>query len=275
MNISKQKEDLNKAVISLVDEFFGPVKKSSENFEVAPAAKTTADKVMSEVPGSENDEDRDAGRPKNDHDVPKIDKDGNSAKGYEAVQSPQAEQSNPEVNQAGASTQISSEGRLSEKPHMKDPRLSKSLEEDPEYKEFQAFKKAKVEADEKKKADDLKKAQTDLLKSAVDEAIKPIKDENEKLRKAFAEQNDLLKAIAGQPRQAKSITGIEALQKSHDPETDGPREFTKAEKLDAAERLFKAKQIPDEAVIELENTGTVYRRDWQQMIEKELEKTNS
>lgn len=274
MQTQEQKKELTSVIDSLVDEYFG---KSSENFEVAPAAKTTADKVMAEVPGSQDDAARGAGRPKDDHDVPKTDTDGNAAKGYDAVQAGQAEVENPEAKQAGAATQISGEGRLGEKKHMTDPRLSKSLEEDPEYKEFLAFKKAKKEQEDLKKADDLKKAQTDLIKSAVEQALTPYKKENEDLRKAFQQQSDLLKAIAGQPREAKSITSIDVVEKSLDP-SGQPRkeagEFTRKEKLDAAEALVMKKSLPADAVIELENTGTVYNAEWRRLIEEELQKQN-
>src|SRR5579864_7640327 len=134
--------DLNKAIETYVDELFAePVAKASENFEVAPASKTLADKVMAEAPKSPNDESRGVGRPEDDHDVPDVDQDGNPHKGYEAVQKIQPEVENPEVNQSGAVTQISEEGRLSEKKHMKDPRLSKTLT-DAEFTEYQELKKA-------------------------------------------------------------------------------------------------------------------------------------
>lgn len=276
-------QDLNKSIENFIDELFAePVKKAGENFEVAPAAKTKADQVMSEVPGSQDDASRGAGRPNDDHDVPKTDNDGNPAKGYEAVQKEQGEEENPEAKkQSGASTQISSEGRLAgDKPGMKDPRLSKSLS-DEEFAEYQALKKAKDIEDKKaKEQEDLKKAevarksQEDLIKSALESTLAPIRKENEDLKKAFQQQSALLKAIAGQPVQAKSITGIDALNKAQDPDLNGPREFTRQEKLDAAERLVKSNKLPVDAVIELENTHTLYNPQWRAMVEQELEKQN-
>ncbi len=273
--------DLNKAIEDFIDELFSePVNKSSENFEVANAAKTTADAVINTVSKSPNDQSRGAGRPKDDHDVPDIDKDGNAAKGYDAVQAVQSEMSNPEVNQSGASTQISSEGRLASVKQMKDPRLSKSLT-DEQFEEYQELKKAKdLEIKKQKEQEDLikaevyKKTQEDLIKSAIESNLGPIRKENEDLKKAFAEQSALLKAIASQPLQSKSITGIHALNKSFDPDVSGPREFSKSEKLDAAERLVKSNKLPVDAVIELENTHTLYNPQWRAMVEQELEKQN-
>lgn len=272
-----QTAELNKSIDSLIDEVFGPIKKASENFSVANASKTTADAVMAEAPGSENDESRGAGRPKDVQDVPKTDKDGNRAKGYEAIQEKDGEVENPEANQAGDVSQISSEGRLKEGAKMKQPipdyGIKKSITED-EYAEFQAFKKAQVQKEELKKSEALQKAQTDLIKATVESALAPLKKENESLRKSLAEQGALVKAIASQPRQPKSITGIDSIEKSLSPEDQGPKEFTKSEKMDVAEALVKAKKIPMEVAIELENTGTVYNTQYRRMIEQELEKQN-
>lgn len=273
--------ELNKAIESFIEDIFSePVAKSGENFEVAPAAKTTADAVVNQAPKAQDDASRGAGRPKDDHDVPKVDQDGNAAKGYDAVQSPQGEVENPEAKQAGDVSQISSEGRLAAVKPMKDPRLSKTLT-DEQFSEYQELKKAKeIQAQKEKQQEDLKKAelqrksQEDLIKSAVESTLAPIRKENEDLRKAFNEQSALLKAIASQPVQAKSITGIDAIQKSKDPDMDGPQVFTHIEKLDAAERLVKSGKLPMEAVIELENTRTVYNPQHRAMIEQELEKQN-
>jgi len=276
----KHSEELNKSIDALIEDYFG----KSENFEVANASKTTADAVMSEVPGSEDDKSRGAGRPEEDHDVPKNDEDGNPAKGYESVQKDQSEEEPEEAKkQAKAIDQVSKEGHMAEAPKMKDPRLSKSLT-DEEFAEYQSLKKAndeakaKAEAEAKatelKKSEELRKAELEtLIKSAVRTAIEPVKKENEELKKSLNESQALLKAIASQPQRSKSVTGIDALEKSQ-PESSGPQEFTKSEKLDAAEALVKAKKIPLDAVIELENTGTIYNPEYRRLIEQELQKQN-
>lgn len=272
-------DDINKSLDAMIDDLFAdPIVKASENFEVANASKTTADAVMAEAPASENDEARGAGRPKAVSDVPKVDQDGSRDKGYEAVQEDEKEEEPEETKQAKDVSQVSKEGHLGEKPKMKDPRLSKSLTEE-EYAEFQAFKKsqaetkAKAKQEELKKAEDLKKVETEeLIKSAVTAALSPLRRENEELKKSFIEQGALIKAMAGQPQRSKSITGIEALEKSMPESVPGQsgENFSKSDKLDAAESLFKAGKIPMEAVIELDNTGNVFNSQHRALIEKKL-----
>jgi hypothetical protein len=272
-------KDLTKSIDSLIDDLFSEdVVKAAENFEVAPASKTTADAAIASAPKAENDESRGAGRPEDDHDVPEVDEDGNPAKGYEAVQKDQAEEEPEEAKkQAHAVTQVSSEGHLGEKPKMKDPRLSKSLSEE-EYAEFQAFKKAQVAAKEKarqeelKKSEDLKKAeQENLIKSAIASALAPLRKENDDLKKAFSEQSALIKAMASQPRQAKSVTNIDALEKSQAPAARTESgQFTKSELLDAAEALYKSGKLPMEAVIELDNTSTILNSQYRKLVEEKL-----
>lgn len=281
----KHNEELNKSIDSLIEDLFAePVSKAGENFEVANASKTTADAAIAAAPKFQDDASRGAGRPKQISDVPAIDEDGKRDGQYDgSIAAGQAEVENEEAKkQAKSIDQTTSAGRMGEGPKMKDPRLSKSLT-DEEYAEFLAFKKSQTEAKQKeeelrkseelKKADDLRKAELEnLVKSAVASAIAPLQKENQELKKSLGKSEELIKAMAGQPKQSKSITGIEALEKSQ-PENSGPQEFTKSEKLDAAERLVMKKALPADAVIELENTGTVYRKDWQQAIEAELLKT--
>lgn len=275
-------EELNKSIDSLIEDLFTePVKKASENFEVANASKTTADAALAGVPGSQDDASRGGGRPKQISDVPKNDQDGSRDGQYDgSIAANQGEDENEEAKKQSRSIdQNSSVGRLGQKPSMKDPRLSKTLT-DEEMTEFEEFKKAKAEKqeqakqDEIKKSEDLRKVELEtLVKSAVETAIAPIKKENEELKKTLDKSETLIKAMASQPARPKSVTNIEVLEKSVR-ETDGPEYFTKADKLDAAEELFKANKIPMDAVIELENTGTVFNKDWQQLIERQLQKQN-
>lgn len=264
---------MNKSIEAMVEELFGEtVTKSSENFEVANASKTTADAAIASAPGSEDDASRGAGRPSDDHDVPKNDQDGNPAKGYDAVQKDISEEEPEEAKkQAKAVTQVSSEGHSAQSPKSShDPRGPMFKAE--EYAEYQALKKAKADED-LKKSEDLKKVEQEtLVKAAVEKALGETRKETDELKKAFAEQSALIKAMAAQPRQSKSVTNIEALEKSQ-PERvagAGDGEFSKAEKLDAAEALYKAGQIPMDVVIELDNTGSVFNPQHRQMIEKKL-----
>ena len=278
-------EDLNKSIDSLIEDFFSEPITKSDDLNVAGASKTTADAAIASAPAAQDDASRGAGRPKQISDVPKTDEDGKRDGSYDAsIASAQAEVENEEAKkQAKSIDQTTSTGRMGEAPKMKDPRLTKSLT-DEEYAEFQALKKAKEDetkkqeelkkSEEIKKADDLKKAELEnLVKSAIATAVEPIKKENETLKKSLDESQALIKAMAGQPQRSKSITGVDALEKSL-PEGQGQTEFTKSEKLDAAERLAMRKAIPMDAVIELENTGTVYNKQWQAAIEAELQKQN-
>lgn len=271
-------DELTKSIDSLVEDFFAePVIKG--DLDVSHASKTTADAVMSQVPGSEDDASRGAGRPKDDHDVPSKDEDGNKAKGYEAVQSDQKEEENKEAaKQAPSISQVSEKGHMAHVAPMKDPRLSKSLT-DEEYAEYQAFKKAQAETKAKQVQEDLRKSeelkkveQQNLIKAAVESALGTVRKENEDLRKSLSEQGALIKAMAAQPRPSKSVTSIEVLEKSQEKvPAQGGDTFSKAEILDAAEALFKAGQIPMDAVIEIDNTGTVLNSQHRQMIEKKLQ----
>mgnify|MGYP001293441952 CR=1 FL=1 len=281
MKNQTEQTDLTKSIDSLIDGLFSEDVAKADHLNVAGDAKTTADAAIAAAPKAQNDDARGAGRPKQISDVPENDEDGKRDGQYDAsIASAQGEEENPEAKKQSRSIdQTTSAGRMGEAPKMKDPRLSKS-----DYEELEAFRKSKAEAEAQaeelrksealQKAEALKKAELEtLVKSAVASAIAPLKQENEQLKKSLNESAALVKAMAGQPQRSKSVTGIEALEKSA-PEHVGPQEFTKSEKLDAAERLVMKKALPMEAVVELENTGTVYRKDWQQAIEAELQKQN-
>ncbi len=275
-------EQLNKSIDTLIEEFFAEPVKKSDDLNVAAASKTTADAAIAAAPGMEDDAARGAGRPKQMSDVPKNDEDGARAKEYDgAISSDLPESENEEAKkQAKSIDQTSSAGRMGEGPKMKDPRLTKSLT-DEEYAEFEAFKKAKADAAEKAKQDDLrkseqlKKAETEtLIKAAVETALSPLKKQHDDLKKSYDEQSALIKAMASQPVRSKSITSIDVIEKAKEHIEGENQEFSKSEKLDAAERLVMKKSLPLEAVVELENTGTLYRKDWQQLVEAELQKQN-
>ncbi len=266
----KTSEELTKSIDTLIDDLFAEPVNKGDALNIAGDAKTTADAAIAGAPKLQDDAARGAGRPAQISDVPSTDGDGKRDGSYDAsIASKQAETENEEAKkQAKSIDQTTSAGRI-----------SKSVDE-AEYEEFQAFKKSQAEAktreteelrkSELKKSEDLKKAELEnLVKSAVASAIAPIQQENQELKKSLTKSEELIKAMAGQPQRSKSITGIEALEKSS-PEHNGPQEFTKSEKLDAAERLVMKKAIPMDAVIELENTGTVFNKSWQAAIEAEL-----
>lgn len=279
MNKETQTNDLNKSIDTLIEDLFAEPVAKADHLDVASASKTTADAAIAAAPKAQNDDARGAGRPKQISDVPETDEDGKRDGQYDAsIADGQAEVENEEAKkQARSIDQTTAAGRMGEGKKMSDPRLSKS-----DAEELAEFRKAKADAESKaeelrkseeiKKSEDLRKAELEtLVKSAVASAIAPLQKENESLKKSLTESAALVKAMAGQPQRSKSITDVTALEKSA-PESTGPQEFSKSEKLDAIESLIMKKSLPVDAMVEFENTGTVYRKDWQQAIEAELQK---
>jgi hypothetical protein len=56
-------EDLNKSIDTLIEDLFAEPVQKGENFEVANAAKTTADAAIAAAPAFQDDASRGAGRP--------------------------------------------------------------------------------------------------------------------------------------------------------------------------------------------------------------------
>lgn len=279
----ERNEELNKSIDELIDAYFVEPEEE-ESFEkadssyIAEDSEETADEAVGKAPKMQKDEARGAGRSRDIHDQPQVDNDGKREKAYDdGISNDQKEDEPDESDQVAAVDQTSSKGRMSSKPakpKMRPFMKSESGEEveisEEEYAEFQAFKKSQEEA---AKEEELKKArseQEDLIKSAVNEALRKSSEEIEELKKSLSESNALIKAMAKQPREPKSVTGISALQKSVDPETEGPKSFSKSEMLDAAEELAKSKSLPMEAVIELENTGYISNPEYRKLVEKQL-----
>lgn len=273
-------DDLNKSIDALLDAVFSEEIAKGSPLDLAEDNKTTADAAVSKAPSMQKDEARGAGRPKQISDVPQNDMDGRRDSDYDASikERDGKEEENEEAKkQAKSIDQSSSAGRIAESssaPKVAPFKKSEEISEE-EYREFQEFKKAKSEeaskAEELKKAQSIRKEQEDLVKSAVREATSQIARENEELRKSFKETQDLLKAMAAQPVRAKSITGIDALEKSA-PKEDRAETFSKSEILDAAFELAKSGKIPAEAVSELEMTNRIADSEVRSKIEKYLER---
>lgn len=284
-----QNEDLNKSIDTLLDDIFSEDIEKASAIDIAGDAKTNADAAVGKVPKGQKDEARGAGRPKQISDVPQVDMDGSRDGEYDAkITENENKESEPDEakKQAKAIDQVSKEGHKAgsskapaSRPFKKSENGESEEISDEEYKEFQEFKKSKVEAaeaEELKKAEDLKKAdeekQETLIKSAVSAATDDLRKSMDTLQKTNTEQAELLKAMAGRPQRPKSVVGIEQLEKSQDPDLDERSEtFTKSQMLDAAEELYKSKEIPMEAVVELDNTGTVYDPHVRKLIEKKLQ----
>ena len=145
-----------------------------------------------------------------------------------------------------------------------------SISED-EWNEYRSLKKSKLETS----MDNLRKSfleddQKDILKSAITEATEDLKRENRELKKAFRRQRRMIKDYSEQPKPSKMITAVDNLGKSI--VSDQPRQtnFTKSEKLDVAEALFKSGKLRDNHVIELENNGYIYDKKASKILNDEL-----
>lgn len=259
--MSQKNEELNKSIDFLIDEIFSEdVEKS---IDIVKDSKTKADEVVNKAPKAQKDEARGAGRPKQISDVPQNDQDGARAKDYDSSikERDGVEDENSEVNQVKEKNQI-----------------KKSMEEDSEYAEFLAFKKSKEEA----KAEELKKAklneQSDLIKSVVESTVAKVSaqynDEITSLKKSLNEQSEILKSYGSKPVAPKSITNVNIIEKSMDPNLNSntPQEFSKSEIQDAADELVKSGELTMEHAIELDNNGYIYDKRAKAALEAHLNK---
>lgn len=266
-------EELNKSIDSLIDELFAD-EQVEKSIDIAGDSKTKVDEVISQVSDNQDDAARGAGRPKEIHDVPKQDQDGQRAKEYDSAISEDAkDEDQDEADQVKEMNQVKEEGRVKasgEKP--KQAPFKKSLSEE-EYEEYMALKKAKEEseAEELKKAEEAK--QEELIKSVVERTASRYEEKIESLTKSLQEQESLVKAMASQPQRSKSVTNVEALEKSYNKEAGGnePESFSKSEMLDAAEELYKSGKLKDTEVMELENNGYIYNAEARKTLEKYLQ----
>lgn len=260
-----ENEILAKSIDGLIADIFEePIEKS---IDIAGDSKTKADEVVNKAPKGQDDASRGAGRPKEISDVPDTDEDGKRAGSYDSsIAGKQSEDDLDEADQVKEGDPKEQKTAAS-----KVVPLRKSVElDDAEYAEFQAFKKSQVEAQEQLQKAEQVKEQEQLIKSAVLEATESLQKANDDLHARFEAQEQLIKSIAKAPQRAKSVVGLEHLEKGSDPVSDGPQAFSKSEVLDAAEELVKGGTIPMEAVIEIENTGVVYNPEHKQAIEQHL-----
>lgn len=285
-------EELNKSIDALIDDVFSDeapenVEKASP-IDIAHDASETADEAVNQAPKGQKDEARGAGRPAQISDVPQVDMDGRRESEYDAstTENENKEDEPDETDQSPAIDQSSEgKGRLPKSgkaPAVRPFKKSEGFNED-EWNEYQALKKAKedAEAEELRKAEEkaeqeklekARKEQESLIKSAVTEALAPLQKENEELKKSLRDQGELVKAIASQPQRPKSITGIEQLEKSQDPDLkEGPESFSKAEVKDAAFELAKSGKISEDAAYEIDMTGTTSDMEARARVEKYLE----
>ena len=226
---------------TVMDDLIGAPKTSGKK-EGDNKAETTADEVKAKKPKKDSE----PNRPEETNEVPDTDEDGNRAKGYNAVQS--KNEKTPETSPKGT--------------------IVKSFEISEEDYEF--LQKAKSE----KQAEVLRKAQEEqmnLIKSAISEVTKGLKEENAILKKSLEDTQSLIKAMSKKPQPSKAVTNIQMIEKSFGA-GEGVRQesFSKAEMLDVAEALVKAKKLSVEEVIELEDTGYIYNPESRKVLEDAL-----
>lgn len=242
-------ELLNKSIDSLLDEIF------SEPVEKAEVINNTkADDVK--APSSQDDAKRNAGRSK----------EGNS---NEEITEKQKEDEPEEA-----------------KKQSKDKNQIKKSEENQEVESLTKSEKAELEELRKaKKDEELKKAELEkeaLIKSIVEKTAESVasryeslmksqSDEISDLKKSLAEQSQLLNAMANKPQRVKSVTNINALEKSEGPSSDS-KHHSRAEVLSVIEDLVMKKSLPIEVATEYERSGGIARPEYRNLIEKALNK---
>ena len=263
-------ESLEKSIDELIDQVFA--ENVEKSIEISKDAQTKADEAAKKAPKAQKDEARGAGRPAQISDVPQTDQDGARAKDYDASISEKAkEKDQEEADQVKEMNQIKAKGgQDASKP--KAAPFKKAFEESEEYQEYLELKKAKAEAE----AEELRKAeeqkQEDLIKSVVDRTAERVaaryEGEIEELKKSLSESNTMIKAMANSPRTAKSITGIEQLEKSSEsaPKAEASH-FTKSEAKDLAMEAFEKGIITDAEAIEVDNNGFIYNPESRKRFE--------
>tara|TARA_R110000868_G_C10973188_1_gene771565 strand:+ start:95009 stop:95845 length:837 start_codon:yes stop_codon:yes gene_type:complete len=272
-------EELNKSIDSLIDELFveDNVEKS---IDIAGDSKTLADSVK--APKGQKDDSRGAGRPKQISDVPENDEDGKRSGEYDSsISEGGKEQDQPEASQVKEANQIKPNGKAAKPNAPKMAPFKKSNGEDvtaEEWEAFEAFKKSQKDAE----VEEMKKAQvqeqTDLIKSVVEQTASRFTGKIEELTKSLNEQKEIVKSFAKSPKQAKSITNLEAVEKSFDG-SGAPKveSFTKGEIADAAVELAMNKSFPsftENHAIEVENNGYIYDEQARKTLEAYLQKKN-
>lgn len=258
VNKTQENEELNKSLDLLIDELF--VEEASEEvveksmIKDEKPQKETADEAMRQVPKSENDENRNAGRPEQISDVPANDEDGKREGQYDSKIAKKNE-----------------DGKVKEQDQVQPPADMKKSLSDAEYAEYQALK-AKAAKDAQ--AETLAKAKVekeDLIKSAVEAVAGRFEEKLSKANAQIEEQAALIKSLASKPKASKAITSVQAVERFAKSE-NAPSKFSKNDVLDVAEELVKSGKITAEHVIELEQTGFIYETEARGILERELKR---
>lgn len=254
----KPEDDLEKGK-SQMDELIGKEpKKSSAKLPLSGDSKQTADEGESPKK-AKNEEDGERGRPKDPSNMNKRDQYGDAKADYDD------DYTAPAKKPAHETTVAKSE----EKPET--VTLSKE--------DFEVLKKAAdaiLAQSKQEKLEKVKEEQVDLIKSAVSDATKDIRDELKKSQEQNDELAKLVKSIGKRPRVQKSISNVGALEKGFVDESgsrssgDQGEVFSKSEMVDAAEALVQDGQLRLDDAIELQSTGTLYNAESRAKVEAKL-----
>lgn len=265
------REKLQKSVSDKVDEYFAkpestpedkPEDKPDEAVEKAVkkdpmntgGSKGKADD--GEQPKKPKDEeDGERGRPKDPSKMSSRDSQGDAKMEYDKDVASPAKKPSHETTVA-----------KSEKDEKEDSETREISKEDYEF-----LQKAKKK-DKEEQLQKMQKEQIDLMKSAMVDVIKPIEERLEKSEKENSELKELVKSISNKPRSRKSIANIQAIEKGFGANEDSetPETFSKSEKIDAAEELFKKGHMRMEDVTEVEMTGTLEDPRKRALVEQQL-----
>ncbi len=243
-------EELTKSIDSLIDELFAEQEVVEKSMAKDIKPDLTADAALKDVPGSENDDTRGAGRPKQISEVPDTDTDGKRTGNYDA-----------------SIAKENSDAKKKEDKQVEVPEQMKKSISDEEYAEYQALKKAQADKAQEEQLQKARQEQVDLIKSAVSEAVAAVKAENDSLRKSLDEQGELIKAMANKPQKSKAVTGVQAVEKFQKSEGNT---LSKSEVLDVAEDLVKSGKLSMDNVIEIENSGYIYDPEARGVLEREV-----
>lgn len=238
-------EELLKSLDAQIDQVFAEelAKGASKGESVPGPSPISADAATAGVEKPKSDR-KNPDRPKQISDVPDVDEDGKRGGEFAGdVSSKQSEEQPAEA--AKAKTSPISGGEV-----------KKSTVEitESDFAEFQRLKKS----EEDRTSEQLRKAhleeQTSLIKSAVADALAPLKAENEALRKSVEATENLVKSMGSKPQAPRAVQSVQQVERFEKSSGAG---LTLNQVLDVAEELCKSNVLRPEHVTELESRGFI------------------
>lgn len=283
---------LNKAT-DAIHEIIGSPKQAKEEKDPNKTPATLADDAGNNPPKSEEDEKagKKRGRPNDLSQMSMRDMSTGESKGsydksiVEASANPQMKEasqvqqpehlkekgSDKSANDSGSEEQSGASQASSDAPSLKEFSQIKLPEHMKKAEDTVTISKEEYEALKATQAESMKKSEEALIKAEVEKVTGNLRKENEELKKSVEETKNLIKSFLKKPQPRKSISSVGALEKSAgETITEESKEFSKSEKLDAAEALVKSGQLSDEDVIELDTTGTFLDPRKKDAVERKL-----